>query len=176
MSEISIRKAGLQDNERLAQLGARTFADTYRERNTVEDLSAYLAAHFSPAIQMAELLDPNTIYLLAEVNGTAVGFVRLLSGTAPEEVPATQPIQMVRIYADHTWIGHGVGAALMQASLQAAREKGCDGMWLGVWEENQRAIQFYARWGFEKVGNQTFVLGTDHQNDWVMYRSLSEHT
>jgi GNAT superfamily N-acetyltransferase len=78
----------------------------------------------------------------------------------------------VRIYAEQSAIGKGVGAALMQYSIDLGREKGMKWIWLGVWEHNHRAIAFYTKWGFEKFGDHPFVLGADVQTDWWMRRKL----
>jgi ribosomal protein S18 acetylase RimI-like enzyme len=80
--------------------------------------------------------------------------------------------ELVRIYVDQALIGRGVGAVLMQASLDEARRMGCDAMWLGVWERNERAQAFYRRWGFEVAGTQPFQLGADPQTDLVMGREI----
>lgn len=61
----------------------------------------------------------------------------------------------------------------MQAALDVARDQGCDVIWLGVWEQNARAQEFYKKWGFERAGQQTFMLGKDPQSDWVMFRPVS---
>ena len=53
-----------------------------------------------------------------------------------------------------------------------ARRRGARELWLGVWERNARAQAFYRKCGFEKVGTQIFVVGTDPQTDHVMMRNL----
>ena len=63
-------------------------------------------------------------------------------------------MEIARFYADAPWVGRGVGKTLMESCLDVAREKGCDVVWLDVWEKNLRAIAFYAKWGFEAVGSQ----------------------
>jgi ribosomal protein S18 acetylase RimI-like enzyme len=70
------------------------------------------------------------------------------------------------------WIGRGVGAALMQAALREADARGCDAIWLDVWENNNRAIDFYRRWGFVEIGTQPFRLGNDTQRDLLMVRHV----
>jgi ribosomal protein S18 acetylase RimI-like enzyme len=60
----------------------------------------------------------------------------------------------------------------MQACLDEAKQNHCDVIWLDVWERNPRAIAFYRKWGFVQVGTQTFQLGDDLQNDWIMARSV----
>jgi ribosomal protein S18 acetylase RimI-like enzyme len=84
----------------------------------------------------------------------------------------TDPVELRRLYVDRSAIGHGVGAALMRASLEAARSAGRRTLWLGVWERNARAISFYERWQFETVGNHEFQLGSDNQTDLLMARPV----
>ena len=60
----------------------------------------------------------------------------------------------------------------MTACLEEAGKRGCDVIWLDVWEENPRAIAFYRKWGFEKAGEQGFQLGDDLQTDWIMSRAV----
>ena len=169
---INIRYATAADNALLAEIGAQTFYDSFAAANTPEDTAAYLAASFSPAKQAAELADPLSVFLIAEVEGAVVGFARLKEGQPAAAINGVRPLEIVRIYALKAWLGQGVGATLMQACLDEAEQRGCDVVWLGVWERNNRAILFYRKWGFVKVGTQTFQLGDDPQNDFVMQRPV----
>ena len=169
---IQIRAATAADNVRLAELGARTFYDTFAADNTPEDMSAYLAGAFSPDKQAAELADPASRFLIAEIDGGAAGYARLKEGAPPSSISGARPIEIARLYACREWIGQGVGARLMQACLDEAARRGCDTIWLDVWERNPRAIAFYARWGFVQVGEQTFQLGSDLQHDLLMQRAV----
>jgi ribosomal protein S18 acetylase RimI-like enzyme len=169
---IHIRSATAGDNVLLAELGARTFADTFAAQNTPENMAAYLAASFSPAKQAAELAEPGSVFLVAEVEGAPVGYARLREGPPLPGISGERPIEIVRIYAAKAWIGQGVGAALMQACLAEAGRRGRDMIWLDVWEENPRAIAFYRKWGFTVVGTNAFQLGDDLQNDLLMQRPV----
>jgi ribosomal protein S18 acetylase RimI-like enzyme len=81
-------------------------------------------------------------------------------------------IEIVRLYAEQSAIGKGVGSALMRSVVDLGREKGKKWIWLGVWEHNHRAIAFYTKWGFEKFGDHPFILGSDTQTDWWMRKPL----
>jgi GNAT superfamily N-acetyltransferase len=176
--EIHIRHGSRADNVLLAEMGRVTFYDSFAEQNTPENMAAYLAASFSPEIQAAELDNPGSLFLIAEVNNTPAGYARLHTAPAGQLLPAgvtgTHPVELVRIYARKEWIGKGIGAALMKACLEEAAARGHDVIWLGVWEHNPRAIHFYQKWGFRVVGSQIFQLGDDPQHDLVMQRSLAD--
>jgi len=174
-AKINVRYATATDNALLAELGARTFHDTFVADNTPENMTAYLAASFSPEKQAAEGADPSSVFLIAEVEGVAVGFARLKEGQPSAGITGItglHPIEIVRMYACKEWIGHGVGATLIKACLNEAGKRGCDTIWLDVWEHNQRARAFYRKWGFVEVGTQIFQLGDDLQNDLLMQRPV----
>jgi GNAT superfamily N-acetyltransferase len=169
---MNIRTADMHDAVLLAELGARTFADSFAADNTPEDMAAYLAKSFSPEKQAAELAEPGTVFLIAEDGGRPVGYTRMREGNVPACVKGRHPVEIVRLYSVKEMIGHGVGAALMEACINEARCKESGVIWLDVWEKNPRAITFYRKWGFEKVGEQGFQLGDDLQTDWLMARPV----
>ena len=171
--KVYMRIATGDDAALLAELGARTFKDAFGKYNTEENINAYLSKAFGAKLQAAELAKRGSVFLIAEFAGKSVGYARLNESQAPSGVKGHRPIELVRIYALPEMIGHGIGSQLMQACLQAAQKRGCDTIWLGVWERNARAIAFYRKWRFTKAGTQTFQLGDDPQTDWVMQRSVS---
>ncbi|HEV2880520.1 MAG TPA: GNAT family N-acetyltransferase [Pyrinomonadaceae bacterium] len=171
-TEVTIRRANPDDAGLLAELGARTFSETFAADNSPEDIATYLAASFNPAQQAAELADPASIFLIAEVGGRAAGYAKLHAGEPAGGVEGHQPVELVRLYVLHEWLGRGVGAELMRACVDEARQAGHGTIWLGVWEQNGRAQAFYRKWGFRAVGEHVFQLGADSQRDILMERAV----
>lgn len=169
---LVIRRGALHDAAALAELGARTFADTFGAANTAEDLRLYLANTYAEPLQQAELTNPDTITLLVENGDEPVAFAQVRRGAAPTCVALPSPVEIWRFYVDRPWHGRGVAEPLMDAALAAARELSGRAVWLSVWERNPRAIAFYAKQGFAVVGCKVFVVGTDHQTDKVMAREI----
>src|SRR5215203_101582 len=167
---LDVRRASVEDAELLAELGALTFAETFAEENTLEDMAAYTAASFSLERLTAELTDPLSVFFIAEVEGSAAGYAKIHPGETAEGVEGQRPIELVRLYVARAWLGRGVGPALMQRCVDAAREMGFQTLWLGVWERNYRAQAFYRKWNFHEVGEHIFRLGSDPQRDVVMQR------
>ncbi len=163
-----VRRGTPADAAMLAELAARTFRDTYAAQNTPENLARYLAEHYSPALQAAELADPSITTLILEVRGVAAGFAQLTCRTPPPVLPEPGGRFLSRFYLDKAWIGRGLALPLMTAVRDAARQAGASYLWLTVWQENPRAVSFYRKCGFETVGETTFVLGEDPQVDWLM--------
>lgn len=171
-SDLNIRCATHEDVGLLTELGARTFAQTFATDNTPEDMAAYIAASFNHAQQTAELADPASTFLIAEVGGLAAGYAQLHTGEPAKSVEGAKPVELVRLYVSREWLGRGVGEALMRACLDKARQAGHKTIWLGVWERNGRAQAFYRKWNFRPVGEHVFQLGSDPQRDILMERVI----
>jgi GNAT superfamily N-acetyltransferase len=166
--KMNIRYGSTQDAKLLSDLGAKTFYETFAKDNTPENMTTYLQNSFSPEIQFNELSAPNVIFLIAESEDVPIGYAQLILNSRDEAIQRSRPMELRRIYASQEYQGKGVGKELIQAIINEARQRGCDGLWLGVWEKNQRAINFYKKCGFRKVSTHIFFVGDDPQNDFVM--------
>lgn len=169
-----IRRATRTDAGALAELAERTFRDAFAAQNTVENMALHCAAKFGAEIQAREIRDPELATLLSEHGGELVGFVQLSWGEAPPEVGGARPAEIQRLYVDSRWHGRGVAQELMAEVLSLARRGASDRVWLGVWEHNPRAIAFYEKCGFTRVGDHRFRLGTDPQRDVVMVVPIAD--
>ena len=169
MTDVVIRAAGPTDAARLAELAAATFRAAYSEGQQAET-DRYVAEHYGPAIQAAELDNPEVMYLVAELEDALIGFAMLARGTGHPAVQASRPVRLSRIYVAPSQIGGGIGGRLMERCIAEAEAGHHDVMWLSVWSENPRAVAFYERWGFVTVGEMTFDYGGDPQRDFVMSR------
>ncbi|WP_439643923.1 GNAT family N-acetyltransferase [Gemmatimonas sp.] len=170
---VSFRRATPLDAPSLSAFARRVFHDTFAADNTPEDMAVYLAQAFSPATQQAELEETQRVCLLMEADGVLIGYASLLDSAPHSAVAAAHPVEIERFYLDQGWHGRGVAAALMDAARGVARGWQGDVLWLGVWERNAKAIHFYEKQGFERVGAQTFCLGSDEQQDAVMSTALT---
>jgi ribosomal protein S18 acetylase RimI-like enzyme len=174
MSHFTIRRATVSDAPALAEIAARTFAETFGADNTPEDLDAHLRSSYSEAQQAAELADPAVIVFLAFSGAELVGFAQVRRKSAPNCVIVERPVELHRFYLARIAQGLGLAPPLMEAARTAAQELGGLHLWLGVWERNPRAIAFYRKSGFVNVGSHVFVVGSDRQTDLVFVSSLAE--
>jgi ribosomal protein S18 acetylase RimI-like enzyme len=172
---FSIRRATRDDAATLSALAERLFRAAFGPSNTEEDIELYLRSAFSEKRQSRELADPSTrVWLMDDETGAQIGYAMVRLGHPEVEIEAKNPVEIVRFYVDPAWHGRGLASALMSACIDQAREWGCDRLWLGVWDQNPRAIAFYKKSGFQIVGSQAFVLGKDRQRDFVMVRDVGE--
>ena len=169
---VAVRIATVADAVAVSDFGRRTFSDTFAADNDPADMAAYLAEAFAPAKQAAELANPACTCLLAECDGVIAGMAFVIDGSPNDVVHGHHLVELQRFYVDTPWHGRGVAHALMDSVVRTASALGGDVLWLGVWERNARAIAYYRKQGFERVGAQTFHLGADVQTDDVMRRAL----
>ena len=167
-SGVRIRRGTAEDAAALAEFAARTFADTFGEFNTPENLRAHLAASYGIAQQTRELVDPAAVTLLVEDASTLVAYAQVRRAPPPPCVAVPDPIQLQRFYVDRPAHGRGVAQRLMAAVRETARGFGGRHLWLAVWERNPRAIAFYGKCGFVDVGDTEFHVGPDRQIDRVL--------
>ncbi len=174
MSEIKIRKATPEDAEMLTELSYKTFWDAFHEhpKNAPDDLADYMAKAFNFEQIKSEIEDDKSIFLVAEIEGKAAGYAKLIVESVEEPVKAEKPIELSRLYSHQEFLGKGVGARLMEECFAEARSLFCDVMWLGVWEFNPRAQRFYEKYGFYKIGKHVFQLGSDAQTDLLMQKEI----
>ena len=172
MAGTTIRFAESNDAELIADISRQTFDDTFASQNTKENMDKFMSETFSREILMKEVGAPGNIFLLAYDGEEPVGYVRMRENNNPPELGTIDAIEIARLYASTNAIGKGVGKALMQKCIELATDKKTTAIWLGVWQENHRAIDFYTKWGFEKFGTHVFMLGDDPQMDWLMIKYL----
>jgi ribosomal protein S18 acetylase RimI-like enzyme len=174
MPPFTIRRASAADAGALARIAAQTFAETFAAENSPEDLALHQQASYGADLQRAEIEDPDVTTLLAFLGEELVGFAQVRRKAAPSCVTSDRPVELHRFYLVRSVQGKGIAAALMRAVHVAGRELGGLSIWLGVWERNPRAIAFYMKSGFQRVGSHVFVVGSDHQTDFVFVGQLSE--
>lgn len=171
---IKIRFAAAADADILARIGRKSFCEAFaaHPKNHPDDMKIYMDEAFASETISADLRDADTIYLIAEPEGEAAGYAKLKFNSREDCISGGQTLELCRLYALDKFIGKGVGRALMLRFFEIAAEKNCETLWLGVWEFNYRAQEFYKKFGFEKCGEHIFQLGRDPQVDWIMQRKI----
>ena len=172
MGEIIIKLADVNDAELIAELSQQTFIETFASTNSKENMDKFLQESFSKEMLIKEVGASGNLFLLSYEEDKPVGYVRLRENNNPPELSGTNSMEIARIYVVKDAIGKSVGKLLMQECISIAEQKNKSLIWLGVWEHNKRAIDFYTKWGFEKFATHIFKLGDDNQTDWLMKKSL----
>lgn len=172
MASCTIRPVQSSEAQTLAELGRRTFVATFASGNAPDDLAAYVERAFGMEQVCTELGTRGSQFFFAEFEDQIAGYLKVNTHDAQTEKIDGETLEIERIYVDLEQQGKGVGKALLDYSLEEARRRKCDAVWLGVWEDNTKALTFYERQGFVPFGNHNFVLGNDVQTDILMRYAL----
>lgn len=172
MKNITILGVTLNDIEQLQTIGRGTFSETFSPSNTKEDMAKYLADGFSIEKLTEELNNEHSEFYFAVVDDKIVGYLKLNFGSSQTELQDSISLEIERIYVLQEYHGKKVGQVLYEKAIQVAEDKKVDYVWLGVWEENPRAIRFYQKNGFVEFDKHIFRLGDDEQTDIMMKKFL----
>lgn len=175
----TIRKATTDDAGALAELAAVTFPLACPPSSSPEDIAAHLANTLSEDHFRSYLADPDITVLVIDAGGSLRGYSLLVNRPAADPDVASAltllpSMELSKCYVHPEHHGLGAAAELMHASLTAATASGAAGVWLGVNSQNARAVRFYEKSGFRKVGSKSFRLGTTVEHDFVMERALPQ--
>lgn len=168
MNNYIFKKVTFADISQLQEIGRQTFLETFAAGNTEENMKNYLEEGFSIQKLTTELEDKNSEFYFAELDNNVIGYLKLNSGASQTELKDTAALEIERIYVLKAYHGKAVGQMLYDKAMSIAKEKKMNYLWLGVWEENPRAIQFYKKNGFVEFDKHVFRLGNDEQTDIMM--------
>jgi ribosomal protein S18 acetylase RimI-like enzyme len=174
VENINLRKVTLKDIDQYREISRQTFFETFSARNTQENMNKYLEEEFSIEKLTAELNNSDSEVYFAELDGNVIGYLKLNFGQSQTELQDDGALEIERIYVLKDFHGKKVAQILYQKALQIAKQKGADYVWLGVWEENPRAIAFYKKNGFIEFDKHIFKLGDDKQTDIMMKLKLKD--
>lgn len=169
---IVIRRASSGQVHALRNLSRSTFYETYADQNTDDDLRLHMQSTFGIEKLTSELENPSNAFFIAWDDEKMIGYAKLRINTSSVLHAERDAIELERMYVAKDFHGHQAGSALMRACCEYAVQNGFKVMWLGVWERNMSAIAFYEKQGFVKRGMQSFILGKDFQQDFVMSKAL----
>ncbi|WP_128331289.1 GNAT family N-acetyltransferase [Apibacter sp. HY039] len=172
MNTVSLRKVELTDIEILQDLAKKTFYETFESFNTKEDMQNYLNENFSIDKLRSELENPLSEFYFAEFEHKMVGYLKINSSKAQTEIKNTNSLEIERIYILQGYQKMKIGQLLFEKALSIAKTENYEYIWLGVWEENPKAIAFYKKNGFIEFDKHIFRLGDDEQTDIMMKLNL----
>ncbi|MFJ4029848.1 GNAT family N-acetyltransferase [Paenarthrobacter sp. NPDC089989] len=173
----TIRTARTDDAGKLAELAAVTFPLACPPGASPADIQAHLERTLSEANFTEYLADANITILVLDDGGQLNGYTMLIAKPASDPdvasvLSALPSAELSKCYVHPDHHGKGAASRLIKASLADAADKGAAGVWLGVNSENAKAIRFYEKSGFQRVGTKSFTLGDSVEHDFVMEHRL----
>lgn len=170
---ISLIQCGMADMDELRMLAIRTYYETFAALNTPENMEEYLRRAFAREKLSRELSDKNSMFFLLRADDKPAGYLKVNEAPSQTDVNDPASLEIERIYVSGEFQGEGLGRYLMEHAIRMAAARKKKYVWLGVWEKNEKAIRFYKRNGFCRIGTHSFVMGEDEQTDYIMRKELS---
>ena len=156
----------------LAALSRQTFHEAFAAVNEETYMNAYMDTAYSAKNLIRELENPESLFFFVEDGNTPIAYLKVNFNEAQSDLQDPGAMEIERIYVLEAYLGKGIGRLMMDHALDLAVEANVRYVWLGVWEHNDRALQFYRKNGFEVFGDHSFWLGDDEQTDLLMRRDL----
>ena len=179
MANSRFKKCELSDLAALRKISIETFTATYEAKNTKENFEKHINKTFSTSQLTRELLDSNTTFYLLysepsyrETRKPLIGYLKLNEGNAQTEKMEKSCYELERIYLTEEMQQKGFGKLMIEKSIKEAKAKNKTELWLGVWDQNPAAIEFYKKMGFVEFGTHTFKLGDEEQMDLMMKKEV----
>lgn len=173
MGELILRGATTADIPALSRLATDSFVAKFGHMYQPEDLSAFLSESYAEPAIAAELANPDRLYRLAERDGALLAYCKLgLSCSFPEFARGSNVLELKQLYALAQATGMGIGGALMDWAMAEFAARGADEVQISVFSGNLDAQRFYQRYGFKKVADVTFRVGTQIDAEFLFAKLL----
>ncbi|WP_028591179.1 GNAT family N-acetyltransferase [Paenibacillus massiliensis] len=169
--DIEIKKCSIDGVELLRQISIETFRETFEDQNSPEQMRAYLDSAFSTRQLEQELSNPCSEFFIIYIQAEPAGYLKLNVNDAQSEPMGEDSLEIERIYVRAQFQKQGLGQHLFNKAMEIATSHNKSKIWLGVWEKNLNAIEFYQRLGFVQTGTHSFYMGEEEQMDWIMTHS-----
>ena len=172
LKNLVYKKCVLDDVQLLTAISRETFIAAFETDNNPDDFKTYINSAFNEQQIKTELLDVNSEFYFVYRDTDLVGYFKMNENEAQAEPFGDNALELSRIYVLSPFQGQQLGQQILMEIIDIARRKQKTKLWLGVWERNIRAIQFYERYRFKKFDTHSFYIGNDKQTDWLMRLDL----
>lgn len=161
--DLKIIKATITNIDEVLFISRKTFVESYSKYNTKENMELYLEENITLQKLTHELNNPDSEFYLALKNSSVIGYLKVNFGPAQNDLNDNQSLEIERIYISNEFYGKGFGQLLFNKAVAIAKSHHLSYIWLGVWENNVKALNFYQRNGMTEFDKHSFMFGKDKQ-------------
>lgn len=161
---MNIKKASLEDSATLTEMGRLSFIESHGHSAAEEDINDYVSRVYTENAFTNELSDTNNIYHIIHHQNNPAGYSKIIFNSPHMNIETTEITKMERFYLLKEFYGLQLGFELFQFNVDLSKRNGQKGMWLFVWKENKRAVNFYQKMGFKVIGEHDFRISPNHTN------------
>ena len=160
----SIVKANEKDSELLSEIAKLTFIESHGHSAKPSDINVYVSEKCSTDFFKKELSDSKNIYHILYQDGRGAGYSKIILDTPYPESHSNNISKLERIYLLKEFYNLKLGLQLIRFNIDFSKRNNQSGIWLFVWKENQRAVNFYKKNGFVIIGSYDFKISETHSN------------
>ncbi|NWF90576.1 MAG: GNAT family N-acetyltransferase [Ignavibacteriaceae bacterium] len=164
--EINLRNWVKADFPSVRNILEITWKDTY---NFIpeNDLLLHLENYYSES-KLNELFDnPAVIGILAEFSSKPIGWMKLFDDQL------TSRFYISSLYVLPSYQGFGMGKRLLQKAEEIAAKLGYTKVWLGVMNDNVKALEWYKKNGFNFTEQEPFKMGQTEVLHLIGYKIIA---
>jgi len=167
---IQIIKANIEHSELIAEIGKQTFLESHGNSASKEDVNHFILKNYNAKAISKEFENPKIHYHIIYFKNKVAGFSKIELSTSNKDVNDLNVTKLDRLYILKEFYRQKLGSKLFDFNIQLSKKNNQKGIWLAVWIENQRAINFYTKTGFKIVGEYNFQISETHSNpNHIMY-------
>ena len=159
-----IRRATPNDFKILTDLGRQTFIESHGHSASKADIDFYLNEKYTYKIFQEELDNDNNIYHIIYFEGQPIGFSKIVFNSPTPNIPMATITKLERLYLLKEFYKLKKGQELFDFNVELSKSNNQTGIWLFVWKENERAVNFYIKNGFQIIGSHDFQISATHSN------------
>ena len=161
---ITIKIATTEDAALLSQVGKVTIMQSHGHSAPEKDMHSYRDDNFSLDSIKKELSDSNNLYYILYYDKKVAGYSKIILNSPNQNITDKNITMLERLYVLEEFHNLKLGFELLQYNINIAKSNGQIGIWLNVWVENKRAINFYKKIGFTVSGEYSFRVSATHSN------------
>jgi len=160
----SIVKAGEKDFQLLSEIATLTFIESHGSSAKQEDINIYVTEKYNENIFKEELSDAKNIYHIIYYVHNPAGYSKIIFDTSYPNSKIKNIAKLERLYLLKEFYNLKLGSALFHCNIDLSKRNHQMGMWLYVWKENERAVNFYKKNGFVIIGSHDFKISETRSN------------
>lgn len=170
--EITMKQCTMDDLFSLRELSYKTYDGTFGPMNSPDVIKSYLEKSFDLDKLRNELVNTYSRFYFLYAGKELAGYLKLNEFEAQTDINDPQSLEIERIYVAKEFQGRGLGRTLMNMAIAVGNDLGKSYLWLGVWEKNEKGIEFYKKQGFYVIGKHPFYMGQEEQTDYIFRKDL----
>ncbi|UTD54610.1 MULTISPECIES: GNAT family N-acetyltransferase [unclassified Halomonas] len=171
--KIMLEKCDVKSLDELVEVGRSTYLEAFKSYCSDEVMKTYLDQAFERNKIRQEIMNEDSEFYFIRVDDELAGYLKLNVNSAQSDLKNENGLEIERIYVKAQYKSRGLGKIMLSHGVKRAKELIKSFAWLGVWEKNLAAIDFYKKNGFYEFGSHRFIMGNEVQNDFIMKKEIN---